>query len=356
MDAHLAPVPHPVPSTAPPRSAGTSRVALDAPLISVVVVNYHQWRDTAYLVRQLRAEQCLRGGAAEVIVVDNYSEPHPAVARLRRLSGVSLRRWRRNRGFARAVNEGARLSRGDWVLLLNPDVTLSPGFLDDALARAGRMADEPDVGVVGFGLRNPDGSRQLSTGPFPTLAGTLARLLLPRHRRKYSEPPPSGRVDWATGCCLLVRRQCWDDLGGLDPAFFLYYEDVDLCRRARAAGWTVRHEPKLWVVHHRPLHGRQVPPHLRLITRHALLTYATKHWPQWQRRILAGIVRTEARVRGAVARARGDVAADAVFGELSTLASELAAGRTAAAARRLIRVVRQQEGRRASSFHRYPQS
>jgi N-acetylglucosaminyl-diphospho-decaprenol L-rhamnosyltransferase len=353
MDAHLAAAPRPLPFTEPPRSTGRHRVPLDAPLLSVVVVNYHQWRDTAYLVRQLRAEQCLRGGAAEVIVVDNFSEPHPAAARLRRLSGVSLRRWRRNRGFARAVNEGARLSRGDWVLLLNPDVTLSPGFLDEALCRAGRLADEPEVGVVGFGLRNPYGSRQLSTGPFPTLAGTLARLLLPRHRRKYSEPPPSGRVDWATGCCLMVRRQCWDDLGGLDPAFFLYYEDVDLCRRARAAGWSVRHEPRLWVVHHRPLHGRRVPPHLRLITRHALLTYASKHWPVWQRQFLAGIIRTEARVRGAWAGGRRDSDAEMIYRELHELAADVAAGRSGAAARRLVRVIRQQEGQRATALPRY---
>jgi GT2 family glycosyltransferase len=355
MDAHLAAIPHPHPFTVPPRSTGRSRVPLDAPLISVVVVNYHQWRDTAYLVRQLRGEQCLRGGAAEVIVVDNFSDPHPAAAQLRRLPGVSLRRWRRNRGFARAVNEGARLSRGDWVLLLNPDVTLSPGFLDEALARAGQLADEPDVGVVGFGLRNPDGSRQLSTGPFPTLFGTLARLILPRHRRKYSEPPPSGRVDWATGCCLLVRRQCWDELGGLDPAFFLYYEDVDLCRRARAAGWSVRHEPRLWVVHHRPLHGRCVPPHLRLITRHALLTYATKHWPHWQRQVLAGIIQAEARTRGLFAHGQGDACAEAVYAELANLSVEMASGRPNAASRRLMRVVRQQEGRRASAVPRYPQ-
>jgi GT2 family glycosyltransferase len=354
MDAHLAAVPRPL--TAPPRSAGRSRIPLDAPLLSVVVVNYHQWRDTAYLVRQLRGEQCLRGGAAEVVVVDNFSDPHPAAHQLRRLSGVSLRRWRRNRGFARAVNEGVRLSRGDWVLLLNPDVTLSPGFLDDALARAGRLADETDVGVVGFGLRNPDGSRQLSTGPFPTLVSTLARLLLPRRRRKYSEPPPSGRVDWATGCCLLVRRECWDQLGGLDPAFFLYYEDVDLCRRARDAGWSVRHEPRLWVVHHRPLHGRRVPAHLRLITRHALLTYATKHWPNWQRQLLTGIIRLEARARGLAARGRGDVDSEATYDELGRLAVDVADNRPGAAARRLIRVVRQQEGRRASPLGRYPRA
>lgn len=341
---------------APSQSARRGRVP-DAPRLSVVIVNYGQWPDTAALVRQLRREGCLRRGDVEVIVVDNHSPPHPLALRLRRWPGVSLRRWRRNRGFGRAANEGARLSRGDWVLLLNPDVTLSPGFLDAALAHAYRLAaEQPIVGVVGFGLRNRDGSRQLSTGPFPTLAGTLARLLLPRARRKYSPAPGDGSVDWATGCCLLVRRECWEELGGLDPAFFLYYEDVDLCRRARVAGWAVRHEPGLWVVHHHPLHGRRVPPHLRLITRHALLTYAGKHWPRWQVRLLAGIVGLEARVRAALARRRGDSGAASVFVQLKRLARETALGRAAAAARRLASVVQQQEKWRAFAVGRHSQS
>src|SRR5262252_4082521 len=98
----------------------------------------------------------------------------PASRRVRRrprMPGVSLRRWRSNRGFAQAVNEGVRLSRGDWVLLLNPDMSLEPGFLDKALARAEELAKtDADTGIIGFGLRDADGGRQRSAGPFPTLA------------------------------------------------------------------------------------------------------------------------------------------------------------------------------------------
>src|SRR5579872_3827996 len=176
MDVH-PPALHPP----PPRSGRAARTLPATPRLSVVVVNYGGWRETARLVRQLRAAPALRRGAAEVVVVDNHSPAHPVVSRLRRLGGVSLRRWRRNRGFARAVNEGGRLSRGDWLLLLNPDVTLDSAFLDKALDRAERLATtDPRAGIVGFGLRDPDGRRQLSTGPFPTLASTLARLVLPR--------------------------------------------------------------------------------------------------------------------------------------------------------------------------------
>ena len=223
-----------------------------SPRLSIIIVNYRSWEDTARLVSQLQAAESLRRGAVEIIVVDNHSPPHPLARRLRRAEGVSLRRWSRNRGFGRAVNEGVRLGRGHWFLLLNPDLTVDPRFLDgvlDLVSRLDRDSHGPGgrIGVVGLGVDNPDGSRQPSTGPFPTLASTLARLLVPRPWRKCHLCSPRNKKDvpWATGCCLLVRRGVLEDLGGFDPGFFLYYEDVDLCRRASACGWTVRHEPSL---------------------------------------------------------------------------------------------------------------
>jgi GT2 family glycosyltransferase len=344
----------------PSRFTPRRRPRTAVPRLSVVVVNYRSWSDTAQLVRQLRQSPTLREGEAEIVVVDNHSPPHPVARRLRRLSGVSLRRWRYNRGFARAVNEGCRLGQGDWLLLLNPDVTLDPCFLDTALARADQLAEqEPNLGIVGFRLRNPDGSLQLSAGPLPTLFGTLARLVLPRHRRKYqelSETQPQ-RVDWVTGCCLLVRRRCWEQLGGFDPAFFLYYEDVDLCARAAERGWSVTYEPSLAVTHHQPLHARTVPAHLRLITRHALLTYARKHWQAWQVRSLGSVVAFEALLRGWWAVRRGDETAAGVYAALRNLTHDLTHDNPGAARRKLLDVVRQQEKHlAASAVHRHSQS
>jgi GT2 family glycosyltransferase len=320
------------------------------PRLSVVIVNYLHWDDTARLVRRLGAAASLRGDDAEVVVVDNHSPPHPLVRQLRRRPGLSLRRWGRNRGFARAVNEGARLSRGEWLLLLNPDTTVGDGFLDEVLRLADRLAaEEPRTGIVGFQLRNDDGTRQLSTGPEPSFLGTLAGLALPRARRKYHLVSGRGRrrVPWVTGCCLLVRRACLEELDGLDEDFFLYYEDVDLCRRARVAGWDVAYEPSLRVVHHRPLHRREVTPHLRVLTRHALLTYAAKHWPAWQARALAGLVWLEAGWRRWQARRRGDAAATGLFHQLGMMTADVLHGRPDAARRRLDRLVRREELQRA---------
>jgi N-acetylglucosaminyl-diphospho-decaprenol L-rhamnosyltransferase len=224
-------------------------------------------------------------------------------------------------------------------------VTVPEGFLDGVLALAADLAGEPRAGVVGFRLRNADGTRQLSAGPFPTLAGTLAGLALPRARRKYQtvRGRTRVRVPWVTGCCLLLRRACVQDLGGLDERFFLYYEDVDLCRRARARGWSVWYEPKLRVTHHHPLHGRRVAPLLRLITRHSLLTYAARHWPRWQLRVLAGVVRLEAWTRRLWARWRGRPDEAKVFRDLGRVAADLAAGDERRARRRLDRRVRAEE-------------
>src|SRR5579863_8518857 len=106
--------------------AGNTDRPKTAPIVSIVIVNYCQWRNTARLVRQLMASAAIRRGLAEVVVVDNHSPFHPLRRRLRRAAGVSLRCLRRNYGFAGGVNEACRLSRASWFLLMNPDVTVSP--------------------------------------------------------------------------------------------------------------------------------------------------------------------------------------------------------------------------------------
>ena len=317
--------------------------AVETPQLSVVVVNFCQWKNTARLTRQLRRSEAVRRGAAEVVIVDNRSPRCRLAGKLARLSGVTVVRASENQGFARAVNQGNGRSRGEWVLLLNPDVTVPPGFLDDVLDAAQRWpARDPSAGVIGFALRHRDGSRQASCGTFPTFASTLRGLLKPRARRKCQHQPEEGRrpVAWVTGGCLLARRDCFTELDGLDEQFFLYYEDVDFCRRAREAGWGVWHDPALRVTHHFPLHERQVPPPLRLVTRHALLTYAGKHWAGWQSRTLGRVVWAEAVTREWLARRRGDTVGARCFNQLRGLVGDLRHGRAAVAASRVRQAAR----------------
>jgi GT2 family glycosyltransferase len=333
------------PSTAPSSDVAPARLARPSrsastrvPELSVVIVNFCQWRNTARLARQLRRSLAVRSGHAEIVIVDNHSPFHPVVRRLKRLGGITIRGFSRNHGFARAVNRGCGLGKGQWILLLNPDVTVEDGFLDDVLATIDRLeANDPRAGVVGFRLRNADGSGQASAGPFPTLANTLSGVLRPRSRRKCRHQPGEARepVPWVTGGCLLVRRDCFTRLGGLDESFFLYYEDVDFCRRAADAGWSVWYDPELQVTHHWPLHARRVPAPLRLMTRHALLTYARKHWPRWQAGGLAALLWAEAGLKQTWAAVRGDRDSARCYGELRRLVQDVSQGRTAEIRRRI---------------------
>jgi GT2 family glycosyltransferase len=330
---------HPLPRTVPVPTPPVSK--LDTPHLSVVIVNYRQWDNTARLTGQLRHSEALRRGLAEVIIVDNQSVVHPWRTKMRRQSGVSLRCLGRNRGFARGVNEGCRLSRGEWFLLLNPDVTVPERFLDRVIVLADEIQkQDPTAGVIGFRLENPDGSAQGSVGKYPTLWRTLFGLLQPRSRRKCQPlfTPKRLQVPWLTGCCLLIRRECLQQLGGFDPGFFLYYEDVDFCQRAWQNRWSVWYEPQLHVTHHHPLHSRQVPPHIRLMTRQALLSYARKHWPAWQLRAITGLIWTEAKVRQWWASRLGQRQAVPVFAQLEEVARAFWQDEAAQAFRRVWRV------------------
>lgn len=330
----------PTPQRAPaPLGPALSPAA--APVVSVVVINFCQWRHTDRVTRQLLDADAIPSGAADLVVVDNDSPPDPALARLRRTPGVTLKRFGRNTGFARAANAGCRLSRGEWVLLLNPDTAVPPGFLDqlEGLCRSLEQ-EEPRAGVVGLALRHADGSDQASSGPPPTLLSTLAGLLLPRRVRKCRPVRAADRVPvpWVTGCGMLIRRTCWEELGGFDENFFLYYEDTDFCRRAREAGWGVWYEPGLRLTHYAPLHTRPVPPELRLMTRHALFTYAAKYWGRWERRLLGGLVCLEAVLRQA--RAWAGRKPGGLHAELRRLALDWLGGRALSAWGRVQRAAR----------------
>lgn len=303
--------------------------------LTVVIVNFCQWRNTARLVRQLRHALAVRDAETQIVIVDNGSPDHVLSARLGKIRGVTLLRNRRNLGFAKAVNRGVLACVSDWILLLNPDVTVEDGFLDQTLALIDELPVGMKVGAVGLQLRHADGSPQASVGRFPTFLRTLTGLLRPRERRKCQHQSHVERdpVDWATGGCLIVNRDCFRDLGGLDERFFLYYEDVDFCRRAANRGWQVLYDPRAGVTHHWPLHCREVPAPLRLITRHALLTYAQLHWAKLPALMLAKMIGLEALMRQLHARFHGKTETAETYHELCRLVVFIRHGQHAAIGR-----------------------
>ncbi len=295
-----------LPSQDPPASA----ISAEPPRLAVVIVNYNGWPDVASLVASLAAEPEVGSGRAEVIVVDNASvgpipadlDPPPR--------GVRLVLRADNGGFSAGVNAGWRTSRAPWVLLMNPDVAIDAGRIGRVLGRIDAFEARPEgpPGVVGFGLRNADGSPQPSVGAEPRLVRSLWGQFIPRSRRKYQPEwrTRPGPVSWVTGACLLVDSRLMAELGGMDERFFLYYEEVALCVMARTRGRSVEFDPSVTVRHLKPLQDRAISPRIRVFTRHGKLLFFREFRPRWEFRALCAIIRAEAAIRGAISRLRGD--------------------------------------------------
>ena len=207
----------------------------------------------------------LEGLTFDIIVVDNLGRGKVSAV-LKTVPATVLENTRQL-GFAANVNLGARVARGRYLLLLNPDTVHASGSLADAVAF---LAARRDIGILGCSLLNADHTPQQSYRQFPSLAVLLARGLgadnwpwRPAfYRRRMMESVVSQAphaVDWVFGAFMLMRRMDLDRLGGLDEGFRLYYEDVDLCHRFRRDGLATWLFPSLTLVHVHLRHSAKKP-------------------------------------------------------------------------------------------------
>jgi N-acetylglucosaminyl-diphospho-decaprenol L-rhamnosyltransferase len=314
-----------------PRVQQTPGLADVRPRLTVIIVNYNGWPDVLRLVSALEAEPAFGSGELQIVVVDNASAgPVPEQLRQSPPSGLRLLERPDNGGFAVGVNAGWRLARSAWLLVLNPDVEISRGLIGQVIERIGRYDSQPSgpPGIVGFALRNCDGSTQGSVGVFPSLLRTMTEQFIPRARRKYQVGwrIRSGPVDWVTGACMLVNSRMMAELGGMDEDFFLYHEEVAFSRSAQDRGWRVEYDAGVNVIHRHPLQNRAISPKMRVITRHSKLLYFRKHLPRWQFLGLSWIVTVESLARGLGAWALGRVEEDRAWKTIHGVARRLRDG------------------------------
>jgi GT2 family glycosyltransferase len=223
--------------------------------LSILIVTYNSAKLIGRLLDHLARE--IQGLSAEVIVLDNASRDGTADFVRTTHPWAQLIASRDNVGFAAGNNLAARRAGGRYLLLLNPDA-----FPDaDSLRQGLRMLDQhADVGLAGGELIGPDGSRQPSARMFPTLrdefftlSGLAARFpnspYLARLDRRWADPDQDAVVDWIPGAFVFIRADVFARLGGFDERFFMYYEEVDLCRRMQQAGLKIYYWPKLKAMH-----------------------------------------------------------------------------------------------------------
>ncbi len=231
---------------------------------AIVIVNYRTADLTIQCLRSLVPDAGGKDGV-RVFVVDNASGDgsvqriSEAIVQEAWGDWVQILPLQSNRGYAAGNNAGiqAALAGGqtpDYVLLLNPDTVVRPGAVQ---ALAGFMDCHAAVGIAGSRLEDPDGTAQCSAhtrpSPLGELVGTAKVGPLTRALARYCVSPRVRGVghpcDWVSGASLIIRTPALARIGLLDEGFFLYYEEVDLCLRARRAGWEVWYVPAAIVVH-----------------------------------------------------------------------------------------------------------
>jgi GT2 family glycosyltransferase len=219
--------------------------------------------------------------SVEWFVVDSGSTDGTPDAIARTFQRVQVLR-RPNRGFAAANNAGLERTRGRYVLLLNPDVEIRSGRLDQLVAA---MDARTDLGMASVVQLGTDGELLPSIRRFPSPLRNLGESLfaaywpflrslqqLETRAGRYREEQ---RADWLVGAFLIARRQAVEEVGPMDSRFFLYSEEVDWCYRFWEAGWPVAHLPVMAVTHHV---GGRSSGDLRAQLSHSRVLFATKHF------------------------------------------------------------------------------
>ena len=234
----------------------SARDAQQAPLVSIIIVSYNVKEYLQECITSIR--KALAGIAAEIFVVDNASDDGSAALIKERFPGVQLIANTENLGFARANNLALTRAQGRFIVLINPDTVTQ----EDTFSTLLRFMDEnPDAGMVGCKVLNPDGTLQHACRrSYPTPWVALTRLtglsflfpksrLFGRYNLTYLPEDKISSVEAISGSFMMLRRRAFEQIGLLDEDFFLYGEDLDWCYRTIQSGWKIYYVPTTKIIH-----------------------------------------------------------------------------------------------------------
>jgi len=233
--------------------------------LSVIIVNYNSGALVASNIESLYREGLPEG--TQILVVDNNSADD-SVAFLRSdFPEITVIANKQNVGLAKAVNQAIAQAKGEYYLMLNPDIVVLPNAVKQLLSF---MDKNPQVGLAGGKLLSPNGELQDSCYRFydpltvlyrrtplgRTAAGKKAidQFLMRDYDHSFVRD-----VDWLMGSCYILRKTAVSEVGGMDERFFLYFEDVDWCRRFWEHGWRVTYVPQAQFSHFHQQSSRKNP-------------------------------------------------------------------------------------------------
>ena len=279
--------------------------------LSIVLVGYNDVRRLRACLASLRENP--PAGEHEILVVDNASTDGTEETVRREFPAVRVIANPHNAGFSAANNRGAAESRGRALLFLNTDTLVPRGALAVLLER---LASDPSIGAAGPALVRGPGDYQVSFGNrVDFFAQVFQKFVLnPRWRRALRKrarrrEKSEREVGWLSAACLLCRREAFDQAGGFDERFFIYFEDIDLCVRMRAAGWKLLYVPAV-AIGHEGGGTTSATPALRAASRfeyrRSQLQYYRKHNSPASRRLLRASLRANILFLGLRGAFRGD--------------------------------------------------
>lgn len=271
--------------------------------VAVLIVSYN-------VRTALSRALCSIPPSAHTVVVDNASTDGTVQHVRAHHPQVTLCALPQNRGFSYAVNRAAALTQATYLLVLNPDAWLTEGALDALKRSLEHHAQALGAWVVGPRQVDDAGRLQLSHGPRPSLVGEACRRTvqgrldrpqsfaahLVRRALSLAVPRPK-RVAWVAGSAMMMRRQHFERIGGFDPKFFLYFEDIDFCLRIERAGGTTVYDPTITVGHSRGVSAKGAQNLAQNAYRDSQRYFARRHqgpvfnwvthaWAERQRRAL----------------------------------------------------------------------
>ena len=207
------------------------------PTVTPIIVNYRTPKLTVGAVRSCLSEP----EVDEVIIIDNASDDGSADIFTETFRGQKVRilEMSENLGFGAANNKAVGKAHGDYVFFLNSDAHILDGCIGTLLKR---MEDDVTIGICAPEVLESDGTtvQRGNYGPFPT-----PRTIFTRNQSVENPLEP----DWVSGVCMMIHKHTLLDIDGFDDEFFMYFEDVDLCRRMRLFGKRIVREPKAKIVH-----------------------------------------------------------------------------------------------------------
>ena len=255
--------------------------------LSIIIVNYRCWSRLDACLKSIESQDV---NGIEVIVVDNHSNDGKGKDFSNAHTQVKFIFQDTNAGFAQACNRGAKEAKGEWVLFLNPDTILPVNILSPLLDR---VKQEPSWKLIGIKQLNDHGKNTHPYGVFlkwwnvlPSIR-SLQQLLNPSKSKQRWGKDAVSYPDWISGSFVLIRKTDFEELGGWDERFWMYYEDMDLSKRAADKGWLRVMYNELVCTHS---HGgsSRINPETKAITKTAVIISAIKYLKKYNHPVYFG--------------------------------------------------------------------